>query len=127
MKVNELMASNQKKSAIDVKYIKWCRKIAKTNNEVELISHFREHTHKHFNRHKHEGELGLRIWLIGVFNFMYILREKYPKITTDDMLFKLCSYYKDYKRGSKPSFNVDKFMRKYKGDIKDYYYEYQAK
>jgi len=121
------MVTNRKKLDVDKKYVKWCREIVKTNDEAELISHFREHAYKHFNRHKDEGELGLRIWLIGVFNFMYILREKYPKITTDDMLFKLCSYYKDHKRGPNPSFGIDKFMEGHKGDIKKYYYEYQAK
>lgn len=121
------MVSNFKKSAIETKYIKWCKKIAETNNEDELIFHFREHAYKHFNRHKHEGELGLKIWLTGVFNFVQIFREKYPKITISDMLFRLCSYYKDHKKGPKPPFDIDKFMKKYKSDMKDYYYKYQAK
>lgn len=121
------MAENQKKLSLNAEYIKWCRKIAEKNDEAEIISHFRNHVYMHFNRYKREGELGLRIWMIGVFNFMHIFREKYPKITTEDMMFKLCSYYKDYKKGPEPSFNIDKFMKKYKGDIKRYYYKYQAK
>lgn len=121
------MTINRKKLKTDKEYIGWCREIAKTNSEAEFISHFREHTYYHFNRHKYEGKLGLKIWLIGIFNFIHIFEEKYPKITTDDMLFKLCSYYKDHKKGPKPSFDIDKFMKEYKGDTKDYYYKYQAK
>ncbi|MEK7665073.1 MAG: hypothetical protein AAB361_02955 [Patescibacteria group bacterium] len=121
------MAINQKRLSANAKYIKWCRKIAEKNNEKEIISHFRNHAYGHFDRHKYEGELGLRIWMIGVFNFVNIFREKYLKITTEDMLFKLCSYYKDHKRGPKPFLNIDKFMKEYKGDVKNYYYKYQAK
>lgn len=116
-----------KKSSIEKKYLKWCQEIAKTNDEEELIAHFRDHVYGHFNRHKHEGELGLKIWLVGVFNFMYIFREKYDSITTDDLLFKLCSYYKDYEKGVEPSFNIDKFMKRHSGDMKDYYYKHQVK
>ena len=123
------MPKNRKKLDLDVdkNYFEWCQKIAETSDEFEIISHFREHVYEHFNRHKHEGELGLKIWLVGVFNFLYILKQKYKKIATDDMLFKLCSYYKDYERGPNPSFDIDKFMKIYKGDIKDYYYKYQVK
>lgn len=121
------MVKKSKKSFREEKYIKWCRKIAETGNESELISHFREHVNKHFDRHSHEGELGLKIWLVGVFNFAHIFEEKFKKITKDDLLFKLCSYYKDYEKGPKPAFNIDKFMKEYQSDMKDYYYKYQAK
>ena len=121
------MAKVINKSNLDKEYIKWCKGIARANTEDELISHFRAHTDDHFNRHKNEGELGLRIWLIGVFNFMHILEEKYPKITKEDMMFKLCSYYKDYEKGAEPNFDIDKFMKEYNGDIKEYYYKFQVK
>jgi len=121
------MARSRKKTSTEKKYVDWCKRIAKTKSEAELIAHFRDHVYAHYNRHKDEGRLGLRIWSVGVFNFMNIFKEKYKKIDTDDLLFKLCSFYKDYKKGPKPSFDIDKFMKDYKSDMKDYYYKYQIR
>lgn len=121
-----MVVKNKDKFGVNRKYAKWCREIAKTNNVNELIAHFREHAYRHFDRHRHEGDLGLRIWMVGVFNFMHIFEKKFLNITSGDMLFKLCSFYKDHKKGPKPSFDIDKFMKEYKGDMKDYYYKYQT-
>ncbi len=106
---------------IEKEYTKWCRKIAKATNENDLISHFRTHVLKHFNRHKNEGKLGRLIWLIGVYNFMNIFKEKFL-IKTDDSLFQLCVHLKQHKKGPIPSFDVDRFMKNCKGTTKNYYY-----
>jgi len=115
----------RKKIDVNKEYIKWCKEIARTNNEDELISHFRTHVDKHFIRHKNEGKIGRLIWLIAVFNFANIFKEKFKekyKINTGDMLFECCVYLKEHRRGPVPSFDVDKFIKKYKSEVKNYYY-----
>lgn len=111
----------------DTKYNKWCKSIAESRDRDELIAHFREHVYDHFNRHNRKGELSLKVWLVGVLNFMHILEKKFPNITTEDMLFKLCRYYKNHRKGADPSFDVDEFMKEYNGDIKKYHKEYKIK
>lgn len=110
----------RKKIDVNKEYTRWCREIAKKDDEFSLISHFRTHTSKHFNRHKGEGKIGLIIWMIAVFNFMNIFKEKY-KVGTDDMLFQLCIYLKQHKKGPIPSFDIDKFIEEHQGAVKDYY------
>jgi len=111
----------KRKIDVDKEYVKWCREIAKANSDAELISHFRSHVSKHFNRHKGEGKEGFLIWLTSVFNFANIFKEKHH-INTEDMLLKLCIYLKKRKKGPVPSFNVNKFIKMSKSFTKDYYY-----
>ncbi len=111
-----------RKINVNKEYAKWCREIAKARSESELISHLRKHVSKHFNRHKGEGKEGLIIWLIAISNFANIFKEKYH-INTDDMLFQLCVYLKQHKKGPNPSFDVDEFIKSSKSFTKDYYYQ----
>ena len=106
-------------------YVKWCKEIAETNDEDELIAHFRRHVSQHFIRHKPEGEIGRLIWLVVVLTFANIFREKFKekyKISVGDMLFECCIHLKEHKGGPVPSFDVDKFLREHKGKVRDYYY-----
>ena len=52
-----------------------------------------------FNKLKLEGE-----------EFVACLKEKYPDITTEDCLFKLCTYYKNHQDGPEPAFDIDEFL-----------------
>jgi hypothetical protein len=102
-------------------YDEWCKRIADSKDIYELINHFREHVWEHFDRHNREGKISLDIWLIGVFNFIHILERKITYITTEDMLFKLCTYYKNNEEGAEPPFNIDEFLEGYDGDIKKFH------
>lgn len=104
---------------INTKYDEWCRRIAESKDIGEIISHFREHVSEHYDRHNRKGKLSLDTWLAGVLNFMYILEKKVPYITTEDRLFKLCTYHKNHKdEGPEAPFDVEKFIEKYNGEIK---------
>jgi len=103
------------------KYTEWCKKIASSKSEEELITHFIEHVRIHYERHQRSGPIGLKIWMIGVFNFMNILKIKFHDITTDDMLFKLCTYHRKHTDDPKPLFDVDEFLSSYRGEIKDFH------
>jgi len=105
---------------INAKYDKWCERIAKARDVPDLIAHFREHVSEHFERHNREGEISLKVWLVGVLNFMHILEKKFPDITKEDMLFKLCRYHKN-KGGAKSPFDINRFLKEYKGDIKQFH------
>ena len=63
---------NRKKINVNREYVKWCREIAETNDEDELIAHFRRHVSDHFIKHKDEGEIGRLIWLVAIFGFANI-------------------------------------------------------
>lgn len=102
---------------IHQEYKKWCKEIAKNRDAKEIILHFREHVWEHYDRYDRDEKISLKIWLVGVFNFFEILKEKYPDITTKDCLFKLCSYYKNHNDGPTPGFDIDKFLETYNGDI----------
>lgn len=102
-------------------YNEWCRRIAESKDVYEIINHFREHVCDHFKRHDRAGKIGLDIWLIGAFNFMHILEKKFPYITTEDMLFKLCTYHRNHKGGSEPPLDMDEFLKKYNGEIKKFH------
>lgn len=105
----------------DIKYKEWCKRIAESKDVYELIDHFRKHVSEHYERHNRGGKINLDIWLIGVLNFMHILENKIPHITSEDMLFKLCTYHKNHKGGSEPPFDIDKFLKKYNGAIKKFH------
>ena len=113
----------------DKKYNEWCKSIAESRNTNELIAHFREHVSEHFKRHNSEGELGLKVWLVAVLNFMHIFEKKFPNIKTDDLLFQLCAYYKEHKDGPTASFDIDEFIKKYSRDLKNHrkYKKYKIK
>lgn len=103
-------------------YNEWIKRIAKDRPVDELISHFREHVWNHYERHKRdEDSLSMKIWIIGCLNFLNILKEKFSDITTEDLLFKLATYYKSKKKGPEPPFDVDEFLRNYRGEIKKYH------
>jgi hypothetical protein len=103
---------------VELKYDEWCKKIADDRSVDHLISHLREHVSEHYLRHNSGDQIDLIIWLIGVLNFMHILEKKFPSITKDDMLFKLCRYYKSHGDGPEAPFDVDKFIKEYNGDVK---------
>ena len=102
-------------------YDEWCERIAESKSVDELVSHFRKHVCEHFERHNRGGKISLDIWLIGVLNFMHILEKKFPYITTEDMLFKLCTYHKNHEGGSEPPFDISEFLERYNGDIKKFH------
>jgi hypothetical protein len=103
------------------KYDEWCRRIAESRDVYDLIGHFRTHVSEHYDRHNREGETSLYIWLVGVLNFMHILEKKIPYLTTEDMLFKLCTYHKNHGNGPEAPFDIDEFMKEYDGDIKKFH------
>lgn len=106
----------------DTYFDEWCKRIAEAKTPEELIAHFREHVSDHYDRHNREGETSLKIWLVGVFNFMYILEKKFPEITDEDKLFKLSTYHKNHEgEGPEPPFDIDYFLGRYDGDIKQFY------
>jgi hypothetical protein len=111
---------------LNLKFDEWCRRIAESRSLDDLIKHFREHVNEHYERHNRKGKVSLDIWLIGVLNFMHILEKKCPYITTEDMLFKLCTYHENHEGGPDAPFDVDKFIEEYGGEIKKFH-KYQSK
>jgi hypothetical protein len=107
--------------SLDPRYEEWCKKIAKSRELSDLISHFREHVGQHYDRHNREGKLGMDVWLVGVLNFMHILEKKYPYITGEDMLFKLCTYHKNHPGGPDAPFDAEGFIEQYNGEIKKFH------
>ncbi len=110
---------------VNREYAKWCKEIAKTCDEDELIAHFRRHVDQHFINHKDEGRVGRLVWLVAVYGFVNIFKEKFEekyKVRTGDMLFENCIHFKEHKHGPAPSFDVDRFFREYKSEVRDYYY-----
>ena len=103
------------------KYYRWCKKIAESRSTDELITHFRTHVCNHFDRHNRAGAVSRKIWLIGVLNFMHIFEKKFPDITVEDMLFKLCTYHKNHKGGTDADFDVEEFLKNYTGEIKKFH------
>ncbi|MCX6739829.1 MAG: hypothetical protein NTZ49_01205 [Candidatus Parcubacteria bacterium] len=107
------------------RYQEWCARIAEDTEMAQLISHFREHVGAHYSRENNRGtEKSFKNWIAGVFNFLAILERKYPQVTTEDKLYKLCKYYrkhkdfyKDNKEGPEAAFDVDKYMKEYRGDM----------
>jgi len=117
--------AHEKKIDPNKEYTKWCRAIAKNVSEDELISHFRTHVNKHFIKHKDEGKTGRLIWLVAVFSFANIFKEKFKKkykISPGDMLFECGIYLKEHRKGPLPTFDIDKFMAEYKSEVRNYYY-----
>lgn len=106
---------------IDELYKEWCKRIAESRGPKELIAHLREHVYEHFDRHNREGKISLDIWLVGVLNFMHILEQKFPYITKEDMLFKLCTYKKNHEAGPDAPFDIDEFLQSYNGEIKKFH------
>lgn len=101
-----------------VNYYEWCKRIAESKSIDELVDHFRKHVSEHFERYDRKEKISLDIWVIGVLNFMHILEKKFPHITSEDLLFKLCAYYKIHKEGCEPPFDMEKFLENYNGAIK---------
>lgn len=108
-------------------YDEWCRRIAESRDLSDLIVHFREHVGNHYDRYNRGDEGSLDTWLVGAFNFMHILEKKFPHIRTCDLLFKLCTHYKDHKLGPDPPFDVDEFIKRYNGKIKKFHRRYGTK
>lgn len=74
---------------------------------------------------KNEGKIGRLVWLVAVFGFANIFKEKFKqkyRISAGDMLFENCIHLKEHKRGPIPSFDVDKFLKEYRSEVRDYYY-----
>ena len=109
-------------SSIDVneEYEKWIRKIAQVKGLMGLIRHFRDHVGTHYDKYDRSKSLNLDIWLVDVFNFMKILEKKNLKITKEDMLYKLALHYRNHKDGPKPDFDVNRFIKDYKGRYKKF-------
>jgi len=106
---------------VNENYDEWSKRIAESREIEDLISHFREHVSDHYDRHNREGKTSLDIWIVGVLNFMRILEQKCPYITTKDRLFKLCTYHKNHENGPDAPFDIDKFMKEYKEEIKKFH------
>lgn len=104
---------------IDKNYDDWCELIAKSRGLDELMVHFREHVGAHYDRYDRTDRVSFKHWLAGVFNFLYILEKKCPDVSKKDMLFKLCTYYKNHQDGPDAPFDVDKFMKEYDGEIRE--------
>ena len=109
----------KKKEALSVEeaYEEWIKRIAGSRDISEFIRHFREHAGAHYDRHNREGEASLAVWMIGVLNFARIFEKKFPNITPEDLLFKLCTFHKHH-GGVEPPFDVDRFMEEYDGPVK---------
>ncbi len=103
---------------INIKHDEWCRRIAKSKDIDDIITHFRKHVGEHYDRYNREDKGSLDIWLAGVLNFMHILEKKYPHIKKEDLLFMLCVHHKDHKGGPDAPFDVDKFIEEFDGEIK---------
>lgn len=117
---------DKEKVDVEKEYAKWCKEIAEANDEEELIAHFRRHVSRHYLNHKPEGEMGMLIWMIAVFGFVNIFKEKFKdkyNISIGDMLFENCIHLKEHKKGPIPSFDVDKFLEQHTGKVKDYYFQ----
>ena len=99
------------------KYMIWCERIAESRDTQHLLSHFRQHVHEHYERYDSSKEDNLKGWLVGVFNFLHILEVKFPYITIDDLLFKLCKYNQKHKDGPNAPLDVDLFIDEYNGDL----------
>jgi hypothetical protein len=52
---------------------------------------------------------------------MHILEKKYPYITGEDMLFKLCTYHKNHPGGPDAPFDAEGFIEQYNGEIKKFH------
>jgi len=111
---------------IEKEYDEWCEVIANSRDAEDLIAHFRQHVSDHYERHQWEGDDSVKVWLVGVLNFMHIFEKKFPGIKTDDLLYKLCRHYK-HAGGPHASFDVDEFVLNYKGDIKEFYEKNRTK
>ena len=99
----------------------WCKAIADNTELDRLIKHFREHVCEHFDRHDRSGFGSLKIWLIGVLNFAAIFHQKFPDISQDDLLFKLCTYHINHPGdGPEPPFDIEAFMAGYNGFVTAY-------
>ncbi len=103
-----------------VDYDEWRKRIAESKDAYALIDHFRKHVSEHFERYNRKEKISLDIWVIGVLNFMHILEKKFPHITSEDMLFKLCAYYKIHDEGCEPPFDIEEFLKSYNGTIKTF-------
>lgn len=109
-----------KTKIINSTYDDWVEKIACTRSLKSLIKHFREHVGDHYDRFNRSNYLNLSVWLVDILNFMNILEKKNLKITKEDMLFKLALHYRKHKNGSKPNFDVEEFIKNYKGKFKKF-------
>jgi len=105
------------------KYDEYCKKIAECGSIDSTIEHFRRHVGEHYYNYNDKGDLHLKIWTIGVLNFAHIFEHKFPKISTDDMLFKLCAYHKANNAKPVPPLDADEFIKNYAGPIKKIYLE----
>jgi hypothetical protein len=99
-------------------YDEWCKRIAESREAEHLVAHLREHVGEHYNRHASGKQADLMKWLAGVLNFMRILEKKFPDITDEDKLFKLCRYYKSHDDGPEAPFDVEVFLQEYQGKMK---------
>ena len=106
---------------INKKYDQWCEKIAQELDASDLIDHFRKHVNEHYERYDRQDQISLDVWLVGVMNFMHIFKKKFPHITTEDMLFKLCTYHKNNDNAVDPPFDTSDFIKEYKGVIKKFH------
>lgn len=103
---------------IDIEYNNWCERIAKERDISELTSHLREHVCEHYKRYNNrESEDSFKYWIIGILNFMHILEKKFPNITKEDKLYKLCTYFRDHQEGPMAPFDIYEFINKYKDNI----------
>ena len=105
---------------INSEYDKWVRRIARAKSLKGLVKHFREHVGAHYDKYDRSNSLNLGVWLIDVLNFMNILEKKNLKITKEDMLFKLALHYRNHKEGPKSDFDINKFIKDYKGKYKKF-------
>ena len=105
---------------VNKKYDQWCEKIAQELDAAELITHFREHVGEHYGRYDRADQASMDVWMAGVMNFMNIFKKKFPHITTEDMLFKLCAHYNSHGNAVDPPFELGDFLEEYKGAMKKF-------
>ena len=99
-------------------YEEYCKRIADYESVDSLLNHFREHVGEHYLNYNDKGRTHLKIWTIGVLNFMHIFKYKFPEISTEDMLFKLCAYHEKHGAQPIPPLDATSFIDKYSGPVK---------
>ena len=100
------------------KFNAWCASIAQDGDFDEFLTHFKEHVCEHSKRENNRQDpISMKNWVTGVLNFAHIFEKRFPEITTEDKLFKLCKYNKKHTEDPDPNFDVDAYMREYSGDM----------
>lgn len=109
-----------KNKDINKKFNEWIDQITRTKSLESVVAHLREHVGPHYDRYDRTKSENLDIWLVDILNFMHILDKKGLNINKEDLLFKLCLHFKKSGDGPKPSFDVDDFIKNYRGRFRKF-------